>query len=193
MSRYVQNTLPAAIVEPVTLTELKAHLRLEHNDDVVYLKNLVKKSREAAENYIEGIISDRSFTLNLDNFESVIEIERNPVDDDSITIAYKDDLGAPQTVANFLVESNRYSTTIRPNYEEAWPTITPGKNKVQVTFDAGYEAAFQEVPYDIKCAIERIAATLLNNAEDHVIGTIIAKVPLSAEYLLEPYVVKAHT
>jgi len=192
MSQYTQNTPIAEIVEPVALNEIKAHLRIEDNEDAVYLLGIIKASREVAENYTECAIVDRSFTLNMSNFKNEIEIRRNPIDISTISIAYTDDDGADQVVTNFMVDSNRYITKIKPDYGELWPAIKTGRDKVRITFTAGYKAAFGEIPSDIKHAIMMIAGTMYDQRENHIVGVTVGNIPMSAEFLLSPYL-QAHS
>ena len=187
MGRYTQNTLSADITEPVELDEMRDHLIVEHNEHDSYISLLIPAARKVAENYIDGVISDREYTLYLDNFEQIIELPFRPVDIGSIAIAYTDDDDAPQTIADYALEWLTFSVKVKPACGASWPTIETGKDKVQITFTAGYDAAFNEVPPDMKHAIMMIGATLYDQREDHTAAVELKNVPTSSRLLLDAY------
>lgn len=189
MGRCVQTTQASEIIEPVQLYELREHLRIEHNDDDSYISGLIPASRRAAENYIEGVISDRDYTLFLDEFEREIVLPKRPIQQSSISIEYTDEDYAVQTIENadLLIEWSELEVKIKPLYSESWPNISKGKDKVRIHFTAGFNAAFGFVEPDIKHAIMMIASTLDDQREDHTAKIELKKVPLSSSILLDPY------
>ncbi len=187
--RIIQNTAFNQIVEPVALDELRDHVRVEHNEEDAYLSALIPVSRSAAERYIDGIISDRSFTLYMANFEEFITLPMRPLQVDSVVIAYTDDDDIEQNITNdnLLVDWGVFSAKVMPVWGESWPVVKDGKDKVRVTFTSGFAAAEGSVPPDIKHAIMMIAATLYDQREDHTAAVELKNVPLSSQLLLDSY------
>lgn len=177
----------ASFNEPVSLDELRAHLRIELNDEDSYLTLLISAARGVAENYIDGIIADRSFTYVIDEFPSVIKLPIRPVDSSSIEVTYVDEDGVSQTLNEFGVSSDKFKISIFPAYGSDWPKTEKGFNKVTVTFTAGIGAFEGSMPTYVKHAILMIASTLYDQREDHTAQVKLNTVPTSSQLLLDGY------
>jgi uncharacterized phiE125 gp8 family phage protein len=175
------------VVVPINIEDIRAHLRIEHNDMDSYLNELISDSLDIAEQYIDGIIADREFEYFLDQFSSLIELPLRPIDLDSIVVSYTDDNGDPQTVSSFDTSSTAYTTTIAPDYGETWPSVETKKDNVRITFKAGYKAAEGKVPGNINRALYMIVGTLDDQRNDHSAGVELKAVPTSSNYLLDPH------
>jgi uncharacterized phiE125 gp8 family phage protein len=175
------------VVVPINIEDIRAHLRIEHNDMDSYLNELISDSLDIAEQYIDGIIADREFEYFLDQFSSLIELPLRPIDIDSIVVSYTDDNGDPQTVSSFDTSSTAYTTTIAPDYGETWPSVETKKDNVRITFTAGYKAAEGKVPGNINRALYMIVGTLDDQRNDHSAGVELKAVPTSSNYLLDPH------
>ena len=96
MSGLVEVTGPA--IEPVTIVEVKSHLRLDIDDDNIVLSSLIKAARVWAENYTGRMFIQRTLQQFLDSayqdeplwegtktgpykthFSNYIELEPTPV------------------------------------------------------------------------------------------------------------------
>lgn len=173
--------------EPVSVAELRRHLRIEHNDEDSYLTMLIGAARASAENIIDGIIADREFALTLDSFASVIELPLRPIDQATISISYIDADGATQEFSGFDYESTLFKTNIFPAYDQAWPEVEQGRDKVTITFTAGLAGYEGVMPQDVKHAILMIAGTLYDQREDHTAQVKLHDVPMSSQMLLDGY------
>ena len=109
----IQTSPPAT--EPVSLAEAKAHLRVNHNDDDVYISTLIKMARETIEAQTGlGLIS-QGWSVFLDDWpeQGAIELPLAPVldvadirvhgDDDSFAIIdpahyYEDKVSRPARI-----------------------------------------------------------------------------------------------
>lgn len=176
-----------SVESPVTLADVRQHLRIEHQEEDSYLIGLISGSLSIAEQFIDGIIADREYEYLLDQFPNCIELPLRPVDIDSITISYTDDEGNPQTVSSFDTSSTPYSITLGPDLGDQWPSVSASKDNIKIQFTAGYAAATGEVPGAIKSALLMLAGTLYDQREDHSAGIVLKAVPTSSSYLLEPY------
>jgi len=158
--------ISASITEPLTLSALKQHLRIEHNDDDQYLTILAKSAREQAEAYISGPIPVQTYRLTFDFFPLCIELEKTPLIAVS-SIAYVDVNGVTQALADYDVFKNDFKAEIYPVYGESFPDTESGRNKVTVTFTAGYEV----VPDSMIHALKLLAGSLYEQREDHAPGS----------------------
>lgn len=184
--KITQTTLQADVFEPVTFAELREHLRIEHDEDDAYLIALVSAARQAAEQHIDGIIADREFTYSIDAFAPSIELPLYPVDPASIEIEYTNTAGATQAHATFDYEQRGQTLHIRPDPGAAWPSTQNVKDAVRISFSAGFAGAHGAIPQNVKHAILMIASTLYDQRRD-VTAQTMNLVPMSSQYLLEPY------
>lgn len=79
MGRLQRTVEPTA--EPVTLTELKSHLRVEDNTDDDLITGLGIAARDYVEKQTSRQIMPATFTLTLDSFpggDGIIELPRPP-------------------------------------------------------------------------------------------------------------------
>lgn len=180
--KLTQTTAASAIVEPVLLAEMREQLRIEHDAEDAYLLGIIGAARARAEQEIDGIIAPREFLLTLDAFADEIELPLRPVDPESIVVQYIDANNATQSVSSFNYYAINETVFITPDPGASWPTPGTGKDKVRITFTAG----FTETPLDIKHAILMIGASLHDQRRDHSAQTL-NRVPMSSQMLLEPY------
>ena len=180
--------ITTSIVEPVSLSDAKAHLRVSGSDDDVYISELITQARQVAENHSGRVIAKQQFRAVFDAFPCAIELPRVEL----ITVdlfQYVDTLGATQTQSDYATRKDSVSARLIPAYGQSWPGIEAGYDKVTVEFTAGYEN--ESVPGDIQAAIKLIVGELYMNREDSVQGVSVAPVSLSSKSLLTPYRIHA--
>jgi len=167
----------APAIEPLTLSEIKAHCRVTHADDDTYLLALVSACREYAETITRRSFINSTWRLTLDewptartgNFGSTSEdivLPRSPVS--SVTsITYIDTDRVTQTLAAPTYE---LSTTVEPsiirlNYGREWPSVLDHPESIVITFVAGYGAQPDDIPERVRTIIKLHAAYLYENRE----------------------------
>jgi len=111
-----------------------------------------------------------------------------PVVPANLEVKYVDAAGALQTLdpAEYQVRTSEEPAELVPAYGKAWPGTRNQKDAVEVRYWAGYATA-EEVPAAIREAIAIFCATQAANREAAVTGTISTELPLSAQWLLDPY------
>ena len=172
-----------AIQSPVTLDEVKKHLRVEHTDDDQYINALCLAATSWAEKFQHRTYVKRPRTMVLDKFPMVIRPKYPPLI--SVTsIVYIDLNGDSQTLAasQYRVDTVTEPGRITEAYEVSWPDTRDITNAVTITYIAGYgtEAA---VPDEIKAAIKLMVGHLYEHREA-VSEIKLEKVPLSVQHLL---------
>ncbi len=184
-------------VEPVTLDEAKAHLRLDSNADDAYVSALIAAARERAELFLRRALITQTFEYTLDGFPaspsfifstSVIDLPRPPLQAVE-SIKYIDTAGAEQTLApeSYVIDaSSNEIGRIALAWTQYWPITRCSINSVVIRFLAGYGDAPEEVPQVIRQGILIEISNLYENREDIVVGQNIAMLSLS-ERLLWPY------
>lgn len=174
--------------EPVSLGELKDHLRIDGGADDSALTIYGKAARIGAERYQNRQHITATWIYNLESFPlSEIVIPRPPLQ--SITsIQYVDTAGSTQTwaSANYQVDIKSIPGRVKPVATSSFPTIQSDVyNAVTVTFKAGYGDAASSVPDSTRDAIMMWAAKLYEFREDIVAGVTITEVPDSIRPMLD--------
>jgi uncharacterized phiE125 gp8 family phage protein len=182
-------TAPAA--EPLTLTEAKLHLRVEHTTDDDLITALIQAARERAEHLLGRVLITQTWARVLDAFPAV-EIELGLLPAQSITsITYVDAAGATQTLdsADYSLDSTTPLGWVLPSEDlDVWPTTLDTANAVTVTFVAGYGASGASVPAAIRAWMKMEIGTMYAHREGIVAGMSVADLPGGYhERLLDPY------
>lgn len=183
-------------VEPITLAEAKAHMRVTSSDDDTYINNLIKAARERAENQIGRVIVKRAVTYTMDGFEAEVLLPLPPVDSIT-TIAYVDENGDAQTFTDFQTDiTNDFYPVVKPAYNFSWPATRSQYGAVTITYLAGYGSSADspdthaEIPEAIRQAILLMVGTMYEYREELLTGAATQEIPLTAKRLLDPYRVR---
>lgn len=175
--------------EPLTLSEAKAHLRVDHPSEDTLIAALVQAAREYVEAFTHRALITQTWKLTIERFPSgdYIELPKAPLISVG-SVQYIDTAGAQQTLATSVYDADTTCTpgVVRLKYDQSWPSTRDVWNAVEITFDAGYGAA-SAVPEPIKSAIRLLVGHLYANRESTVSGTINSEVRYAHEALLMPY------
>lgn len=135
------NTPPSA--EPISLTEAKAHLRVDGTDDDALITSLIVTARQHVEAETERILITQTWDLYEDEFPDVIEIPYPPLQSISV-ITYTDEDGVTQTLATsvYTVDMDSEPGQVYEAYNQTWPNTRNEDKVVKVTFVAGYATPF---------------------------------------------------
>ena len=172
-------------IEPVTLAEMKLHLRVDEIDEDTLIESLITAARESAETFTWRQFITATYELTLDTFPGVIYLPR-PILQSVTSITYVDSDSAEQTVDEdtYVVKTDSVIGEVYPAYGESWPTCRGFTDDITVTFKDGYGDAASDVPDSLKAAIRLFVGHLYENREATVVGTIVATLPLAVESLL---------
>jgi len=186
--------ITAATIEPVSLTEAKAHLRVTSTDEDTLIDIIIKAARQSAESMTRRSLASQVFELSLDDFpEEEIVLPMPPVE--SITsIKYKDSDGVETTWdSSKYVFYNSEPAKIIPVYGEVFPSFTPyPAGAVKIRFTAGYKTSGTDIsliiPEAIKQALLLLIGSFYENREDLLSkGHIPKSLPFGVDALLYPY------
>jgi uncharacterized phiE125 gp8 family phage protein len=151
--------IAAPAVEPVTLSEAKAHLRVTDTAEDALISGLIKAAREEVEQATGLALITQDWRLYLDNWppSGLVRLRRHPVQS-VIQVTVYNGAGTPETVVPpdvNLDRINRPARFLMPDGVKA-----PGKamNGIEIDFRAGYGATGVDVPDGLKRAILLLAA-----------------------------------
>lgn len=162
--------------EPITLNEVKDHLRIIHDDEDTLIETYIK----AATQHAEGVLTWRSlitrtYEAKFKEFprgSNALYLPRPPLQE-VISIEY--DGG---TVTEYVISPDGY---VYPT--EDWPQ----EEDITVTYKAGYGDEPSDVPDDIRAGIFLLTAHFYENREPVAIGSTVTSIPFTVEALLSPH------
>jgi len=188
-----RQTQPA--VEPVTLAEAKAHLRVDVSDDDALIGAIVKAAREFCEEYLDRTLVHTQWAMRADAFPpsgtADVELPRPPMAQAGTTTAvvltYTLESGATATysTANYRVDRNATPGAVKTLYGQTWPAHLIDDNSISVTWWGGYGADGTSVPAAIRSAMLMVVSHLYEHRTAVAPG--MSEVPLGVKALLDAH------
>lgn len=174
-------TPPAA--EPISLAEVKLHLRVDFDEDDALIQALISAARQAAEMLTQRQLVTARWRMVLDSFPGcglmgvpagqtftlpghAILIPKSPLQS-VVEIRYLDMAGIWQVMpaTNYTVDNACEPGRITPVFGQIWPIALPQIGAVSVIFDAGYGSA-ADVPEGLKSWIKLRLGSLYAHREE---------------------------
>ena len=185
--KYGLKIMTGPSVEPVTVAEAKAHLRLEHSADDTLIGSLITAARLFIESVTSRAFMTQTLMMTLQCFPACgrIDLVRSPVQTVS-HIKYLDSAGALQTLdsANYALSAGREPAQIWKASNGTYPLVlTDNPNAVQVTYVAGYGNNASDVPENVKQAIKFLVSHWYENRET-VTSSNFSEMPLALQALI---------
>jgi uncharacterized phiE125 gp8 family phage protein len=144
------------VVEPVSVSDAKVHLRVDGDEDNLYVASLIAAARDWIESYLDRTLVKTQWTLKLDRFPiGDIELPRPPMLPLAVSLTFTSESGAVSVLASNLYRVDSASTpgVVRPLREADWPAYMDDQNAITITFWAGYGEDGRSVPAPIRHAI----------------------------------------
>jgi uncharacterized phiE125 gp8 family phage protein len=202
--RLVQLEPPS--VEPVSLEQARAHLKLDatgspatHPDDAL-VTALIKAARRRVENETGLALIRQKWRLTLEQFpidvrgRQRMELPLMPTREVS-AIRYVDADGetqqwgaeSPNESWRLIAGGLHRGGLVVPFYGVVWPTTRAQPDAVEIEFYAGFGADADDVPAELKHALLLDLGHLYENREASVLGAASAPLPLGWEALVWPW------
>ena len=189
----VRVTEPA--VEPVTLAEAKAHLRVDISDDDALISAIIKAAREFCEEYLDRTLVHTRWTMRADGFPhnglEDVELPRPPMAQagttTTVVLTYTLETGATATYSTASYRVDRYATpgAVKTLYGQAWPSHLIDDNSISVTWWGGYGADGTSVPAAIRSAMLMLCSHLYEHRTAVAPG--MSEVPFGVKALLDTH------
>jgi uncharacterized phiE125 gp8 family phage protein len=188
-----RQTPPA--VEPVTLAEAKAHLRVDTSDDDTYIGTLITAAREWCEQYLDRTLVHTQWVMRFDKFPDSgiepVELPRPPMvasgTATAVTVTFTQEAGPTSTysTAEYRVDRNATPGAILPIYGSTWTPHRQDDNAISVTWWAGYGATGASVPAAIRHAILMLVGHWYEFRTSVLTGSISKEVEFGVKSLLD--------
>jgi uncharacterized phiE125 gp8 family phage protein len=176
-------------VEPVTLAEAKAYLRVEHDDDDDVIAALVAGARMHVEAQTRRALITQTWRLARDIWPPDGRLAVVPVPLNAVAAAriYDED-GAPQAIDTqaFTIDKGAAPAIVA---FAPWSLPGPGRAVAGIELDVevGYGDAGTDVPQALRQAIKLLVAHWYENRGLIAVGHTVAVLPASVAALIAPY------
>jgi uncharacterized phiE125 gp8 family phage protein len=186
-------------VEPLTLAQAKAHLRVTDSADDDFITDLITIAREQVEHDTKRALIRQTWDWYLDAFPAWFRVPLPPLQG----IAYIQYLDTSETLqildpAVYRVDLNPDQGRINLEYARVWPWSFPVTRAVTVRFVAGYpsdggspEDLLANVPRRLVQAMRLLIGSLYENREAVVASRTrggLETVPMGYFSLISPYI-----
>ena len=194
--RYGLTVITPPTEEPVSLEEMKLHLRYEYDDDNVLIETLITAAREWVERYTGRTLVDTTLEVAFEGYPDwFIDLPKPPV----IAVQsfkYRTSDGTDTTLADdqyTLDNAVALSPRIVPAYGIAWPGTRWQASSLRVRYRAGYadltgspQDTMESVPASLRAAIKLIVAHLYEHRES-VTELKLEELPMGVQWLCRPF------
>lgn len=169
----------AAAAEPITRTEAKLWAKIEITEDDDLVDALIETVRASFEAETSHVLVQKTVKVTVRSFADAMDLPLHPVQSISHIKYY--DTSSPSALTT--LDSGVYSLVngcIFRNSGEAWPSVYPREDAIEIQFVVGYATDDSVSPADnagnvppaAKTAMKAWLADLYVNRETQIIGTI---------------------
>lgn len=177
-------------LEPVTLAEAKAHLRVDGTAEDALIQSLIITSRLHIEAALGLALVTQSWVYLLDRWprSGRLTLPIRPVAAIA-QIRVWDEAGSAQTLApgDFLLDGHGVPPRLVPVDAALLQAPTREMNGIEIAFTAGFGPAASDVPATIRHALLLLVAHWYEHREPVEIGAGASAVPAMVSELLGPY------
>jgi len=170
--------------EPLTLSEVKSHLRIDGNYDDALLNSCITSARMYFESQCEISIASQELLLALDSFDDIVYLPRGPVQSVE-DISYSDSENDLDSMADWIEDLVSNPARITPAFGQSWPATAEVVNAVQVSYTTGYSTPSM-VPKLLKSGMLFYVAHLYENRSAVTDGDL-KEVPMAVESIIQQY------
>lgn len=175
--------------EPVTLSEAKAHLRVDIDTDDSLITALIVAAREEFENQTDKTLFSTTWKLYLEEWPryDYIDLPRAKPLASVTSVTYTDDNDDSNTFAssNYVVDTSRWPGRLRLRDGVSWPSDDLAESSpIVITYVAGY-ASVASIPQRYKQAILLLVGHWYENRENVMTtGAVPKSMPLAWESIV---------
>lgn len=182
--------LEGPAIEPISLAEARAHMRVSHSEEDQLIAGLISSARITVETITRRSLITQKFKLYSDGFppQNVLKLPHTPVTDvESVKYWNTDGILTEFFSSNYWLDTVSAPARIVLRDGISYPdTQLERPNTVEITYFAGYGDTRDAIPAPIRHAVKLLVAHLYENP-DIVSAGQLSEIPMSCDYLLAPY------
>jgi uncharacterized phiE125 gp8 family phage protein len=187
LSHHSLELVDAPLVNPISLSEVKEQLRVEHDDDDAMLTRLIDVA--IAYTDVRGALGQAMITQKWGqwikpNPPQNVYLALGPVQ--SVTaVKYYDEAGVLQddVVDNYQVFGTEFATTLSPKAGFSWPTAQQRADAIKIEYQIGYGDAASDVPQTVRHALMLLIGHWYDNREQTGVDEL-SDIPFGYEEIL---------
>ncbi len=185
--------LSGPLIEPISLTEAKAHLRVDGSAEDTLISSLVTTSRLHIEAALSCALITQSWTYLLDAWpgDGKVTLPLYPIQSIDLVHVYDDDDGvtviAPE---DYLLDGAGTPPRLVRRNLASWPRPGRSANGIEIGFTAGYGATASDVPEPVRQALHLLVAHWYEYREPAGCENGSIRIPPTISSLLSPYTAK---
>ena len=182
--------LSAPTVEPITLSEAKAHLRVDTNTEDALIQSLILASRLHIEAALDIALITQTWRLHLDRWPRArsLNLPLSPVQSlTAVRVFDGDDDNETVSNAAFILDGTANPARLVLSGSRSLPVPGRAANGIEIDFVAGYGDEPSDVPQPIRQALLLLTAHWYENREPVEIGATATVIPGSVSALLSIY------
>ena len=180
--------LEAPATTPVTLTEVKDQLRIEHTDDDTLINRLINVA--VAYTDVQGALGHAMITQKWGQWVNstppqTVKLLLGPLI--AVTaVKYYDANGTLQTdtLSNYEIFGTEFSTTIGPKEGFAWPVTQDRPDAIRIEYTIGYGSATTDIPETLRHALMMLIGHWYDNRETTMMDEL-SNVPYGFDALMD--------
>ena len=185
--RIEQISGPSA--EPVTLSQVKDHLRVDTSPEDLLLTDLISAARDMVEAETRRRLITQSVRVIYDGFGAhgmILPVA--PVQSiDQVQHLDNDGNWATVSASDYRMVSSALPSELWPEYAKTWPTPRAVPANVRVDLTVGYGASASDIPGALRQALLVTIAHLYELREPVVTGAISTELPRGVAHWLSQY------
>ncbi len=200
--------ITAPTVEPISLEQAKAHLRVDTTDQDDLIEALITAAREKVEDETGRALITQTLEIALDYFVEppdlrwvtypyltpvkALRLPRPPLialkqvsyyNGDGNIIMLHDEVGSPTVVSDLVVDTYSCPGRLVPASGGNWPAVQDRANAVTIRYTAGYGDDGEDVPMTIRQAMLLLIGHYHDNPSS--VGDSMAEIPMGVDFLLQ--------
>ena len=172
----------APAIEPVTLADAKAFLRVDTDTEDAFITSLITTARLQLETALDLALIEQEWTLSRVGPGTIAQLRLHPVAE-VLSVMAIDDAGNATPVPAEAVTTD---LDARPATVSVCPPPTNAET-LTIAFRAGFGAAPEDVPAPIRHALLMLIAHWFENREPVSFGDSASRIPDAVSDLLKPY------
>lgn len=172
----------AAASPPVSLSEAKAHLRVDGSDEDTLISSLILAATRVVEEQVGRALVSQIWDLKTGWPDAIVDIPLAPVISlDAMSYQDADDEAQTLDVADFYLFASDDTAKVQPKGNAPWPSMAVRPDALTITFTAGYS----EVPEPLKQAVLLLIAQWFEHRVP--VGRRMENLPLAFEHIVFLY------